>query len=149
MELLNKDSVIFDIEASTKEEVIKVLVNQLDSEGCITSIPEFYNDVLEREALAPTAVGFDMGLPHGRTENVLKPAICFGRLKNPVIWNAESKEVAKYVILIAVPKDDECGTHMKVISSLARKLMHDEYREILLSGTKDEVYGFLSEAIAG
>lgn len=147
MELLDKQSVIFDIEASSKEEVIRVLVDCLDKQGSITSSQQFYQDVLAREQISPTAVGFDMGLPHGRTANVLRPAICFGRLNNAVIWNDKTSEIAKYVILIAVPIDDVDGTHLKVISSLARKLMHEEYREVLLNGSKDEVFQFLSETV--
>lgn len=45
-----------------------------------------------------------MGLPHGKTSNVLRPSICFGRLLNPVIWNEKTGEKVKYVILIAVPE---------------------------------------------
>ena len=36
---------------------------------------------------------------------------------------------------------------MKIISSLARKLMHTEYRNILLSGTQEEVFDFLNTTV--
>lgn len=147
MELLNKNSVIFDIEATSKEEVIRILVEHLNEEGCITSAQQFYDDVIERENICPTAIGFNMGLPHGRSHNVLKSAICFGRLNNEVVWNEETNEMAKCAILIAVPEENGGGVHMKVISSLARKLMHKGFRDILLQGSREEVFNFLEETI--
>ncbi len=56
-------------------------------------------DVLAREKLSPTSLGNDIGLPHGRTENVLKTAVCFGRLKNKILWNEETGEFAQIIIL--------------------------------------------------
>ena len=147
MYLADKECVVVDIPDTTKDNVIKTLISKLDKVGCISNVEEFYKNVLDREEICATAIGNEMGLPHGKTSNVLRPSICFGRLLNPVIWNEKTGEKVKYVILIAVPEKSSSDIHMKIISSLARKLMHTEYRNILLSGTQEEVFDFLNATV--
>ena len=101
--LIEKECIIFNIDENEKNKVIKQMVEKLKETNKIDDIENFYKDVLDREALSPTAIGYDIGLPHGKSDSVITPAICFGVLNNPVTWNAETNEVAKIVILIAVP----------------------------------------------
>ena len=63
--LLSENCIVFDIDATEKNDVLMTLVRELHVAGKITDVKEFYEDVLAREAIAPTFVGFDMGLPHG------------------------------------------------------------------------------------
>lgn len=62
--LINKNCIVFDIDAAEKKDVISVLVKELDAAGKITNQEEFFEDVLAREAIAPTYVGFDLSLIH-------------------------------------------------------------------------------------
>lgn len=147
--LLNESCIIFDIESTKKEDVIKTLVTALNQTGKISGIEEFYEDVLSREAISPTYIGFEMGLPHGKSTNVLEPAICFGRMNHPVMWNEETKECADLVILIAVPLNEAGNTHMKILANLSRKIMHDDFRESLRNSTKEQVYEILTTVLEG
>lgn len=145
--IIQKDCIIFDIDKKEKNEAILVLVKKLREQGAITDTEKFYQDVLARENLSPTSIGNDIGLPHGKTENVLRPAICFGRLKEKVLWNAETGELANIIILIAVPGNDEENTHIKIISRLARQLMHKEFIDKLLISDKEEIFNMLREGL--
>ena len=77
--LISKNCIVFDIDAAEKKDVISALVKELDAAGKITDQNEFFEDVLAREAIAPTYVGFDMGLPHGKTDHVLEASVAFAR----------------------------------------------------------------------
>ena len=147
MYLIDKDCIIFDIKDNTKEEVIQTLVCKLEKVGNIDNASQFYQDVLKREKISATVIGDEMGLPHGRSQCVKRPCLCFGRLHKPVIWDEKTHEEVRYVILIAAMKQSANDIYMKMISSLARKLMHDEYRMILTNGTKEDVYRFLNETM--
>ena len=136
--IIQKECIVFDIDTCDKNEAILTLVKRLKSQKKITGVDDFYQDVLNREKIAPTAIGYKIGLPHGRTNNVIEPAVCFGRLNN---------EVANIVILIAVPKDNTENLHMQILSKLARKLMHDDFRNRLTISDKDEVYKLLCEGL--
>lgn len=148
-QLLKENCIVFDIDADGKSDVIMTLVKELYAAGRITDTGKFYEDVLAREAITPTYVGFDMGLPHGKTDNVLEASVCFGRTKKPVVWNEESGETADLIILIAVPMLEAGDTHLKILANLSRKLMHEEFRESLRTSTKEEVYNLLTEVLEG
>lgn len=147
--LLQKNCIVFDIDGTEKKDVIRVLVKELYAAGKITEEEEFFKDVLDREAIAPTYVGFDMGLPHGKTEHVLEAGIAFARTKNPVVWNEETGERADLMILIAVPLSEAEDTHMKILAHLSRKLMHQEFRESLRNSSREQVYDILTEVLEG
>lgn len=145
--LLKKNCVVFDIDAQKKEEVILTLTKQLKEAGKIKDIDKFYNDVLAREAISPTYVGFDLGMPHGKTENVLEAAICFGRLKNPVIWDDETQDTVNMVIMIAVPDAEAGDTHLEILAKLSRNIMHDDFRDSLRTNDCDHVFSILTEIL--
>ena len=145
--IIQKECIVFDIDTCDKNEAILTLVKRLKGQKKITGVYDFYQDVLNRERIAPTAIGYKIGLPHVRTNNVIEPAVCFGRLNNEIVWNEKTKEVANIVILIAVPKDNNENLHMQILSKLARKLMHDDFRNQLTTSDKDEVYKLLYEGL--
>jgi PTS system fructose-specific IIA component len=145
--IIKKECIIFDINEEEKDEAILTLVKKLKEQGDITDTTLFLEDVLARESLSPTALGNGIAIPHGRTENVLRPAICFGRLKDELLWNTETNEFVKIVILIAVPGNDRENTHMKIISKLARKLMHKEFIDKLLTSNNEEIFNMLKEGL--
>lgn len=147
--LINENCIVFDIDAAEKKDVIKILAAELYAAGKITDRDEFYGDVLAREAIAPTYVGFDMGLPHGKTDHVLEASVAFGRTGKPVVWNEETGETADLIILIAVPLSEAGDTHMKILANLSRKLMHEEFRESLRTSTKEQVFNILTEVLEG
>lgn len=147
--LISENCIVFDIDAAGKRDVLMTLVKELAAAGKITDAEEFYQDVLAREAISPTYVGFDMGLPHGKTDHVLEASVCFGRTKKPVVWNEESGETADLVIMIAVPLGEAGDTHMKILANLSRKLMHEEFRESLRTSTREKVYEILTEVLEG
>ncbi len=146
--LINKNCIVFDIRGE-KKDVVHRLAVELGKAGKITDTEEFYKDVLAREAISPTFVGFDMGLPHGKTDHVLEASVCFGRTAEPVVWNEESGETADLIILIACPLAEAGDTHMKILANLSRKLMHEEFRESLRNSDEEQVYQILTEVLEG
>lgn len=148
-QLISKNCIVFDIEADNKKDVLRILVEELEKTGRIKDAGMFLEDVLAREAISPTYVGFEMGMPHGKTDNVLEASVCFGRTKQPVIWNEEGGEAADLIIMIAVPSEEGGNTHMKILANLSRKLMHEEFRDTLRNSGRDEVFEILEEVLEG
>lgn len=148
-QLLNERCVVFDIDAQKKEDVLAVMVERLKEAKKIADAQLFLKDVQAREAISPTFVGFGLGMPHGKTDNVLEAAICFGRLKNPVVWDPESRDTADMVIMIAVPDADAGDTHLDILAKLSRNMMHDDFRNSLRTNGQTEVFEILTEALEG
>ena len=51
--IIQKECIVFDIDTYDKNEAILTLVKKLKEQEKITSIDNFYQDVLDREKVAP------------------------------------------------------------------------------------------------
>ncbi|EAG7073473.1 PTS sugar transporter subunit IIA [Listeria monocytogenes] len=118
---------ISNINVNTKEEAILQLVNILGKADYLADKSLFEQAVLERERTLFTYIGHEIGLPHAQSSGVKEPCVVVGKLSKPVKWT-EEEEFVQIVFLIAVPRDNQNNLHLKVLSNLARLLMHEDFR---------------------
>ena len=79
----------------------------------------------------PTGLPGGIGIPHARSAYVTEPSLVFGRSPSGIDWGAEDGP-ATLIFLIAAPEgggDD----HLKILATLARRLMRTEFRESLMN----------------
>lgn len=139
--MTNKQLIVLDSQSSTKEDVIKELVDKLYKEDIISSKEEFFDAVMEREAHSPTGLERGIAIPHGKSTSVKKAAFAVARLKKKVNdWESvtEDNEV-DLVFLLAIPKAEEGSTHLKLLAELSTAIMHEDFTTNLYnSKNKDE-----------
>lgn len=136
--LINKELIVLDMEAKTKDEAIQKLAELIHKQGRLENLDEYIAAVHKREEEYPTSVGFDVSIPHGKSDAVKSATVAFARLKEPVKWSMD--EQAKYIFLLAVPEKEAGNTHLQVLAQLSRKIMRDEFREKLQeSNSVDEI----------
>ena len=131
-DLIGKDLITLDLKARDKNSAIAELAYILDQAGKLDSLSEYVKSVRERETLTTTAVGFGVAIPHARSSAVKKTAVAFGRSVG-FRWETNSDELVQLVFLLAVPKEDPNTEHMKILASIARMLVHEDFRESLLN----------------
>ncbi|HCW3148485.1 TPA: PTS sugar transporter subunit IIA [Listeria monocytogenes] len=118
---------ISNINVNTKEEAILQLVNILGKADYLADKSLFEQAILERERTLSTYIGHEIGLSHAQSSGVKEPCVVVGKLSKPVKWT-EEEEFVQIVFLIAVPRDNQNNLHLKVLSNLARLLMHEDFR---------------------
>lgn len=123
--------ILLDSQISTKAEVIKVLTDNLEVEQRTFSGAEVEKAIWQREEVFSTALGFAIALPHCKSSAVSSSSVSVMRLAEPLAWN---DEVAVSLVIMLTVSEREKGDHMKIFSRLARKLMHVEFRQQLMSG---------------
>src|SRR5229473_2363711 len=79
-----------------------------------------------------TGLGYGFATPHCKTGAVAADSICVLRLKEPINWGSVDGEQVRMVVLLALRNSGSANNHMQVFSSLARKLMNEEFRQHLL-----------------
>ena len=144
-DIISKNCIVLDIDGNNKEDVIFHLCKELQINNRIKNNDYFYKKVMKREDMFPTSIGNYVAIPHGISSHDIKPSICFGRLKKPILWDEEKGEYVKIIILIAVPKNNEDNIHLHIISHLMRQLMHEDYIKRLLNSNKSQIYLALKE----
>lgn len=145
--IINKNTMLFDIEAEDKLSLIQQMVDKFDSEGYLCDKEQFHKDVLDREEVFSTYIDYGIGIPHGKSDGVEEPGVCIARLKTPIQWTDEEDEKVDLVIMIAVRNQSDNNLHMQILSKLSRNLMHEEFRTLMKQGEKDDVYQALVEEV--
>ncbi|HHV25909.1 PTS sugar transporter subunit IIA [Anaerosalibacter bizertensis] len=130
-ELLTKDRISFNLKGLTKEEVIDELIEILFNDNVIEDKHKFKIAVMKREEEFSTGIGNGIGIPHGKSKFVTEAAIAFGISKNGVDFDSMDGEPAHLIFLIAVPEKSD-DIHLKVLSYISRRLMHNEVRQALI-----------------
>ena len=128
--------VVFDLEAENQEQIMNLLAEKMQQEGRLFDLPGYVEDVKAREAQASTAVGMGVATPHAKSVHVKTPSLAFARLRHPIDW--DGKEQVDLVFQIAVPSPGQGDLHLKIISSLFRKMVYPEFLEKLKSAEKPE-----------
>ena len=127
--LLTEQLIGLDVDVDDKLDAITTIADLLLGEGKLHDRDGYIADVLAREKLIETGIGGQIAIPHAQSSAVRTPAVVYLRLATPVEWGESG--VARHVFGIAVPDSNEDGTHLKILASLARRLLDDGVRQIL------------------
>jgi PTS system fructose-specific IIA component len=130
-DLITTTMVDLDLPAGDKAAVTAHLADLLVAAGRVTDRETFLADVRAREQLMPTGLEGGIGIPHARSSAVTEPTVAFGRSTAGVDFGA-SDGPARLVFLIAAPAEGD-GDHLAVLAALARRLVHESFREALLN----------------
>ena len=128
MALTVENLIVLDAECTSKREVIEMMAKKITDEGIAENYEEYLDSLLKREEISATAVGYDVGLPHGKSTTVKRAAVAFARLKNPVLWSEEEDEYAKMVFMLAIPDREKGTTHINILVDLSKKILDDDFR---------------------
>lgn len=131
-DLLSASRVTFSLQSTTKIDVINELVDILDADGKLSDKEQYKAAVLHREKEFSTGIGMGIAIPHAKDNSVKEAALTLGISKQGIDYEALDGTAAHLFFLIAVPANSD-DVHLKVLSYISRKLMHEEVRNSLLS----------------
>ena len=137
-DLLTRDTIQLDLQASSKAAVIDELVNVLDRAGKLNDRSAYKEAILAREAQSTTGLGEGIAIPHAKTAAVKTPAIAFGRSAG-VDYEALDGQPSRLFFMIAAGENAD-NAHLETLSKLSVYLMDMNFRDTILAAkTKDEV----------
>lgn len=145
--VINTHLVKTDLEEKNQAGVIAELANLLEKEHKISSVEGFVEDVQDRERGGTTNLEFGVAVPHARSAYVNEAALAFGKSEG-ISWNESASEPVQLVFLLAVPEKNANKQHIKILSTLSRMLLNENFRRKLLeAGSADQVIQAIEEVI--
>ncbi len=121
----------FELKNTDKDGVIRELVDLASKSNLVKDKEELYRDVVERENLVTTGVGYGVAFPHAKTRATRGIVIAFGRSDDGVDFDAMDKRPVNLFFLIAAP-EDAIGAHLNVMARLSFIMKSEENREKLM-----------------
>ncbi|MGM9948021.1 PTS sugar transporter subunit IIA [Floccifex sp.] len=132
--------IAFDVNGTTKEEVIQNLAKTLFEHGKIKDLDRYIEAVKERETEITTGFGNGIAIPHGKTDAVKESSFVFGKLKNEVDWNSMDHKPVNMVFMLAIPTEEAGTTHLRMLSKIAVSIMDEDFVEQLrLSNDEEQI----------
>lgn len=131
-DLLDESSIILNLEASSKEDVLNKVINLMNKTGNLNNKEEYSKLVFNREKEGTTGVGDGIAIPHGKGKSVKTAKLVAAVVPKGVNYDSLDGEDVKLIFLIAAP-DGNNNLHLEVLSRLSTLLMNKEFKEKLIN----------------
>ena len=122
----------FDLNAAGKEDAIKELVELAARSKLVRDKDLLLEEVIKREKLVTTGVGYGVAFPHAKTRAMKGIVIAFGRASKGIPFEAMDSKPVHLFFLIAAP-EDTIGAHLNVMARLSFLMKSPENRDRLLN----------------
>jgi PTS system galactitol-specific IIA component len=121
---VTEENVLINVDADSKEELLRLLTELLVKNGCVT--PEYYDVLIEREEQYPTGLpteGVKVAIPHGFSpSSVLKPAVGVATLARPVVFRnmaCKDEELSvELVFMFALVSEEAQGEDLRRVMGI-------------------------------
>lgn len=134
-EITNAGLVALDLDVEDRWGAIDALADLLDADGRLGDRDAYVAAARAREEeTGGTAMEMGIAIPHAKSGGVKEPGVAFGRTAEPIQFGGEKADL---IFLIAAP-EGENNLHVKVLSQLARRLIHESFRTSLREATSSE-----------
>ncbi|MCX5698573.1 MAG: PTS sugar transporter subunit IIA [Candidatus Omnitrophica bacterium] len=132
MDFLSKKAILTDIKSTSKEDVIKEMVDFLIEASDVEkrNRNKLIDALMSREALGSTAIGQGIAIPHAKCDCVDRLVAAFGLSKKGVDFDSLDGELA-YIFFLLVAPQDSAGPHLKALARISRLLKDKYFRDTL------------------
>lgn len=115
-----------DLDAGDKQQALEGMVDLLAASPKVTDRATFLQDVLAREELVTTGVGYGVAFPHAKSEAVKDVTFAFARTREDVDFGALDGAPVRLIFLIGAPKEQEPSRVYLNLMARLSFLMKDE-----------------------
>jgi len=143
-EILNKDSIVANLESTNKNGVIKELALAI-SKATNAQSDEIASVLMERETLGSTGIGGGIAIPHGKLNSVESVTVGFGLSRGGVEYDSLDNRLVHIFFLLLTP-EKSTGGHLKVLAQISKLLKKTQFKEGLRTAASvDEIYEIIME----
>ncbi|MDG4511543.1 fructose-specific PTS transporter subunit EIIC [Streptococcus suis] len=147
-DVLRKDVMLLDLQATSKEAVIDEMITSLVDKGCVTDFEVFKTGILNREAQTTTGLGDGIAMPHAKNAAVKVATVLFAKSNKGVDYASLDGQPTDLFFMIAAPEGAN-DTHLAALAELSKYLMKPSFADKLRSvSSPEEVIAVFDEAEA-
>ena len=145
-DLLRKDVMLLDLQATEKTAVIEEMIKRLVDHGYVTDFEAFKEGILAREALTSTGLGDGIAMPHSKNSAVKEATVLFAKSNKGVDYESLDGQPTDLFFMIAAPEGAN-DTHLAALAELSQYLMKDGFADKLRQVTSpDQVIELFDQA---
>ena len=143
-----RDAILPDLAASSKEGVIREMVQALQSAGQFpnTDLEDIVRAVLRREQLGSTGIGRGIAIPHTRHAAVAQLVGSIALSRAGVAFDSIDSEPVHVFVLLISPQDRP-GDHLRALENVVQTMRDDEFVAALRAApTREKIWELIDAA---
>lgn len=145
VDLIRREMVVAQLASTSKKDIIRELATHLAEHHANVDREALTRVLIDREALASTAIGEGVAIPHGKLSTVSDIVACIGRVKDGVDFDSMDGQPT-YLFFVLVAPENSTGAHLKALARISRLFKDGEFRTRLLDAPDaDEMYRIIVE----
>ncbi|BCK45510.1 PTS fructose transporter subunit IIC [Streptococcus suis] len=121
-DVLRKDVMLLDLQATSKEAVIDEMITSLVDKGYVTDFDVFKTGIMNREAQTTTGLGDGIAMPHAKNAAVKEATVLFAKSNKGVDYASLDGQPTDLFFMIAAPEGAN-DTHLAALAELSKYLM--------------------------
>jgi len=143
LDMISPERVVW-LSSSTKEEVLRELVDVLSTAPQVRAREALLKAILEREGIMSTGVGLGIAVPHAKIDSVFDFVTAIGISRKGVDFDALDDKPVHIVVMIAGPAGQQ-DRYIRILARVVLTLKDPKVREAILKAqTPQEVIQTLS-----
>lgn len=140
VDFLREELVVPELAGSTKPDVLGELAGHLAERQPGVERDTLVRVLLEREALASTAIGEGIAIPHGKLNSVGHLVACVGRSRAGVEFESMDGRPTHLFFVLVAP-ESSTGAHLKALARISRLFKDGDFRgRLLAAGSAAEMF---------
>lgn len=136
-DVLRKDVMLLDLQATSKEAVIDEMIASLVEKGYVTDFDVFKTGIMNREAQTTTGLGDGIAMPHAKNAAVKEATVLFAKSNKGVDYASLDGQPTDLFFMIAAPEGAN-DTHLAALAELSKYLMKAGFADRLRVATNPE-----------
>ncbi|HFI0583106.1 TPA: fructose-specific PTS transporter subunit EIIC [Streptococcus suis] len=136
-DVLRKDVMLLDLQATSKEAVIDEMIASLVEKGYVTDFDVFKTGIMNREAQTTTGLGDGIAMPHAKNAAVKEATVLFAKSNKGVDYASLDGQPTDLFFMIAAPEGAN-DTHLAALAELSKYLMKAGFADSLRAATNPE-----------
>ncbi|NQH33619.1 PTS transporter subunit EIIA [Streptococcus suis] len=136
-DVLRKDVMLLDLQATSKEAVIDEMITSLVDKGYVTDFDVFKTGIMNREAQTTTGLGDGIAMPHAKNAAVKEATVLFAKSNKGVDYASLDGQPTDLFFMIAAPEGAN-DTHLAALAELSKYLMKAGFADRLRDATNPE-----------
>ena len=144
-EFVVREAVVSDLAATTKEGVIREMVQSLCAAGHFrgVNLDDVVCNILKRELLGSTGIGRGVAIPHAKHSSVERLIGTLAISHKGIAFDSLDGEPV-YVLVMLISPQDRPGDHLRALENVSRSLRDDTFVKALKAATtKEQVWALL------
>ncbi len=146
VDLIQREMIISNLSSTGKTGIIRELAEHLSKGHKEIDCDRLVKVLCDREALASTAIGQGVAIPHGKLAELTEIKACIGRAQDGVDFDSMDGRPT-HIFIVMVAPENSSGSHLKALARISRVFRGaDVLQRLLEAPNADAMYDVLAES---